>query len=162
MTLDEAIAHVRAMLDRAEDANRESRHAEERVRDAATDARIDGMREAASERFWSAATSALGDAASAGVGFDAGSDDALSPRATAFKEGIAAVSQAITGLTTKMAAESDAKAAGMEALANRAGSAVADRADDMRALDKGRERLTDAFAALERARAEARIAASRG
>lgn len=162
MTLDEAIAHAQAMLDRAEEANRHARHAEERVRDAASADRIESLNDASSSRMWGAVTSAVGDAATAAVSVAAGDVTELNARSMALTQGIRGATKAVEGVFARFASDAEGAAAAQEALSHRAASSVQDRQDDARAVDKSQEKLLDAFAQLERARAEARIAASRG
>ncbi|MBK8172225.1 MAG: hypothetical protein IPK60_18030 [Sandaracinaceae bacterium] len=159
LDIDDAIAKARAMMARQEEANRDLRHTSEKLREAETAERIDLMHDAADAKFGAALIGAGCDAVSAGIELTGNADTCGGKGG---ESAAAAVKAGFGGFLTTQAANDETDAAEAESLASRFGSIAEDRSADVASAQKSAERLQDSYAAVERARAEARLAAARG
>lgn len=160
VSIEEAILAARAMMAKQEDADREMRHSTEALQHDANAERISHMRDAANSKFAGAIVEASCDAVSIGA------DCVISDKAKAFKNAadttIHGARAALGGLFTKQAGYADADAAAAADVASRFDAVAEDRRADASSAEKSSERLQDAFSAVERARAESRLASTRG
>lgn len=160
VSIEEAILAARAMMAKQEDADRDMRHSTEALQHDANAERISLMRDAADSKFLGAIVEVGCDAVSIGA------DCAIPDNAKAVKNAayttIHGARAGLGGMYTKQAAYADADAAAATDVASRFGTVADDRRADASSAEKSSERLQDAFSAVERARAESRLASTRG